>query len=165
MLPSGKITNSPKPILINDVNYSKNIFTKWSIEKLAELGISPFREERFNSKWFRSAGTVDTMDEGGTMVRTHTLVPRHTIDAVKGEMDNQVRSRYIKLIQKATSYEDFYDAVGDSVNKKIWGDYCIDLKNDAKILRDIVDAAGTYEEIIGLKFSFTPAPGETEGPI
>jgi hypothetical protein len=163
---SGKIIASPRPILIGDVNYSRNIFKKWSIEKLAELGISPFREAGFNSQWFRSTGTIDTLDDNGTMVRSHTLVPLHDDNVAKTKRFNQIRSLYVKLKRKATEYEDFYDAIGDSVNKKVWGDYGTALKDDAKLLRDSVDAAETYEEIIYLQFVFTQSPeGSEPGPI
>jgi hypothetical protein len=163
---SGKVIASPRPILIDDVNYSKNIFRKWSIEKLAELGISPFRIEGFNDRWFTSTGTIDVLDDDGTMVRSHTLVPRHDDNAAREKRSNQIRSLYIKLKRKAIEYEDFYDAIGDSVNKKVWGDYGTALKSDAKLLRDSVDAAETYEDIINLSFSFTQSPeGIETGPI
>jgi hypothetical protein len=165
MLASGKIIASPQPILIDGVNYSKNIFRKWTIERLLGLGIRHFQEERFDRRWFKSIGTTDTVQSDEAIIRTHILEPRYADDIARFEMINQVRSQYIALTQKAASHEDFYNVVGDSENKKIWGDYIIALKDDAKLLRDSVNDAGTYEEIINLRFSFTQSPGASEpGP-
>ena len=165
MLPSGKIINSPQPILIDGVNYSKNIFRKWVVEELINLGIRPFREEGFNSKWFQATAVTDTIDEDGTLVRRYTTVPRHTVEVAKGLRTKQVRKAYTQLIHLATDNENFYDAVGDSLAKKKWSDYATLLKNEAKLLKDSVNLAGTYDEIINLKFSFTPSPEEEEdGP-
>ena len=54
--------------------------------------------------------------------------------------------------------EDFYDAVGDSDTKKLWSDYVTALKNDAKGLKDAVNAAGTYDAIVNFEFQWTEAP-------
>ena len=157
ILQSGKIIAQPMPLLLNGVNHSKNIFLKWSIEELATLGISPFREEGFDNRRFRSTGATDTMQDG-TMVRTHTLVDRYSVDDARPVMIDKLKSSYIALMNKAVSNESFYNAIGDSENKKVWSDYVIALKNDAKELRDMIDAVDTCGAILNLQFNFTPSP-------
>jgi len=43
----------------------------------------------------------------------------------------------------------------------IWGTYITDLKNDAKDLKDAVNAAGTYDQIINFDFTWTTPPDAT----
>ena len=76
-LPDGKTIKTPKGVLIGDVNYPADIFYKWSKQELAAIGIKPFREEKYDKKWFRSSGHVD-VDIDGEIVRQHTTVEKYS---------------------------------------------------------------------------------------
>ena len=156
-LPDGKTISTPRGVVIGDVRYSADIFYRWSKQELAAIGIKPFREEQFDSKWYRSSGSSEaTVD--GEIVKTHTTVERYTNQEAQDNQLNVIRDRYIVEVRRANELADFYDASGDNVIKKVWSDYVIALKNDAKDLKDAVDAAGTYDAIINLNFQWTEAP-------
>ena len=156
-LPNGKVTRVPKGIQIGDTNYPASIFRRWSKEELNAVGIYPFREVKFDQKWYKSTGSTDEV-VNGEVVRTHTTTERYTDDEAKDKQTFKVRDAYVSEKRRAVELEDFYDAVGDSVTKKLWSDYITALKNDAKTLKDQVNAAGTYDQIINLEFTWTEAP-------
>lgn len=156
-LPDGKTISSPKGVLIGDTQYSADIFYRWSKEELAAIGIKPYREESFDSKWYKSIGFSET-EIDGEIVKTHTIVPKMTVTDAQETQVTKIKNKYISEFRRSTELADFYDAVGDSDSKKLWDDYCTDLKNDAKSLKDIVDVIGSYDDIVNLDFEWTAAP-------
>ena len=156
-LPDGKTISTPKGVVIDDVQYSADIFYRWSKQELAAIGIKPFREERYDSKWYKSTGSEET-EVNGEIVKSHTVTEKLTEEDAKVIQVDVVKAQYISGKRRATEQEDFYDAVGDNVTKKVWSDYIKALKNDANTLKDAVNAAGTYDEIKDFKFEWTSAP-------
>ena len=155
-LPNGKVTRVPKGVQIGDVKYPASIFRRWSKNELNAIGIYPFREERV-PQWYRTTGSTDNVVDG-EVVRTHTTTKQYTNDKAKEMQVDKVKAIYISENRRALELEDFYDAVGDTVTKKLWSDYVTALKNNAKTLKDQVNAAGTYDQIINLEFTWTEAP-------
>jgi len=72
-LPDGTIISSPRAVTINDIQYPDTIFKNWSLAELNAIGIYPFREEGYDSYYYRSTGHTDTIVDG-EVVRTHTLI-------------------------------------------------------------------------------------------
>jgi len=159
-LPDGKTINSPRDIIINDVQYPAQIFRQWSKAELNAIGIYPFREVRYDQKWYDSTGYSE-VEIDGEIVRTHGTAEKLTNGEAKVLQIDTIKSIYISKKRRATELEDFYDAVGDNVTKNIWGTYITDLKNDAKDLKDAVNAAGTYDQIINFDFTWTTPPDAT----
>ena len=155
-LPNGKVTRVPKGVQIGDVKYPASIFRRWSKDELNAIGIYPFREEKV-PQWYRSTGSTDDIVDG-EVVRTHTTTEQYTNEVAKEMQVDKVKAIYISENRRALELEDFYDAVGDTVTKKLWSDYVTALKNNAKTLKDQVNAAGTYDQIINLEFTWTEAP-------
>jgi hypothetical protein len=156
-LPNGKVQRVPKGIQVGDVKYPASIFRRWSKEELATLGIKPYREVRYDQKWYVSTGSVEE-EIDGDIVKTHTTVEKYTLEQAAESQTLQIRDQYVAEMTRAVSLADFYDAVGDSDTKKVWSDYITALKNDAKSLKDSVNNAGTYDAIINLQFQWTEAP-------
>ena len=156
-LPDGKVISNPKDVVIGDTQYSSQIFRNWSKSELNAIGIHPFREIKYDQIWFRTTGSTDTVEDG-EVVRTHSITEKYTEDSAKDKQTDKVRAQYISENRRARELEDFYDAVSDNVTKKLWSDYITALKNGAKDLKDLVNAAGSYDAIIHFEFSWTPAP-------
>jgi hypothetical protein len=156
-LPDGNIINHPKSVEIDDVKYASDIFRRWSKEELNAIGILLFDEVGYDSVWYISTGFED-VEADGTITRTHTTANRFTDLVAKDNQTILIRSQYIANIGRAVNYGDFYDAVSDSDAKKLWTDWETALKNDAKTLKDQVDAAGSYDEIKNLNFAWTTPP-------
>jgi hypothetical protein len=76
----------------------------------------------------------------------------------KDTQTTKVRNVYLNEAPRAQVMMDFYDAVGDSVTKKLWSDYLTALKTDAKTLKDLVQSTTGYENIKDLQFQWTTAP-------
>lgn len=159
-LPNGKVTRVPKGVQIGDVKYPASIFRRWSKDELNAIGIYPFREEKV-PQWYRSTGSTDDIVDG-EVVRTHTTTEQYTNEVAKEMQVDKVKNSYISSNRRALEQEDFYDAIRDNVTKKLWSDYVIALKQDAKDLKDLVNAAGTYDDIRDLKFEWSDAPDREE---
>lgn len=146
-LPDGKTIQSPKAFTHDGVQHSAQIFLTWSTEELAAIGVQPFREEKYDTKWYKSLGYQDTAIDG-EIVRTHTTIEKFDNAQAAEQKIDTIRKHYMSEMRRANEMADFYDAVGDSDTKKVWTDYASALKTDAKTIKDAVEAAGSYDEII-----------------
>jgi hypothetical protein len=160
-LPDGKVIQSPKALTHDGLQYPAQIFRSWSKEQLAAIGVKPYREVGFDRTWYKSTGSSES-EVDGEIVRTHTTTKKYTNAKARERQVDVIRQSYITQKTMAEQNEDFYDAVGDSVTKKLWSDYITALKNDAKTLKDAVDAAGTYDAIKDLAFQWTSPPNAEE---
>lgn len=52
------IINSPRSITIDGITYPGKIFSAWSHEERAEIGILPYREERVDGRYYWSGNVV-----------------------------------------------------------------------------------------------------------
>jgi hypothetical protein len=136
-LPDGKTISTPKDIVVGDTQYPAQIFYRWSVEELAAIGIKPFREVNFDRKWYKSTGSTE-QEIDGEIVKTHEVAPRMEETEAKDTQTTKVRNVYLNEAPRAQVMMDFYDAVGDSVTKKLWSDYLTALKTDAKTLKDLL---------------------------
>jgi hypothetical protein len=160
-LPNGKTISTPKDITVGDTQYSSGVFRRWSKEELNAIGIFPFREEKFDQKWYRSTGSTDAEVEG-EVVRTHTTTKRMTNAEAKEQQVDGVKAGYMSILPMARLNEEFYGAVGDNEAKKLWSDYISDLGDAAKSLKNAVNAAGSYAAIKDLKFEWPNNPDYIE---
>jgi hypothetical protein len=74
ILPDGTIISSQIPVVIGDTQYSKRIFTRWSLSELNDIGIYTYTENTAN----RICYSVDTHSDiisDGHCHRTHVFVP------------------------------------------------------------------------------------------
>lgn len=87
---SGFVVKSARGLTIEGIQYPRNIFTQWSKEELAELGILPYREVGIDSKYqWQGELTRELLDD--EVVGTYAGIDRD-IDSLKDNMVSQVRS-------------------------------------------------------------------------
>jgi len=86
---SGFVVKSARGLTIEGIQYPRNIFTQWSKEELAELGILPYREICISKYQWQGELTRELLD--GEVVGTYAGIDRD-IDSLKGNMVSQVRS-------------------------------------------------------------------------
>jgi hypothetical protein len=124
MLPSGRIIATPRDVLIDGVNHSREIFRKWSKEELATLGIKPFREQRYHSAYYRSTGSED-LDTDGEIVRIHTLENRYTGAELKTKFIADAKGRLRFMWKKALDELEYLEAfdAGNTIEIDEWTQY------------------------------------------
>jgi hypothetical protein len=87
---SGFVVKSARGLTIDGIQYPRNIFTQWSKEQLAELGILPYREVNIDSK-YQWQGELTRELVADEVIGTYAGVDRD-IDSLKDNMVSQVRS-------------------------------------------------------------------------
>jgi hypothetical protein len=148
-LPNGSTINAPKNIKIGDVNYPKSIFTRWSVEELNAIGIYPFIEKRVNNRFYKSKGHTDSLVDG-TIVRTHETVARVTLDDLKKEALDALRTTlksYIVRIRENVHYLQTFDAE-NTVELQEWDSFTTALKAAHATITAQVTAITGLEEMI-----------------
>ena len=81
----------PKALVINDIQYSKSIFTRaWTDEERKALGIVPYVHEgnRVENMFYTSSESSPAV-EADRVVVTRSQTPRD-VDAIKNTMKNHV---------------------------------------------------------------------------
>ena len=74
-LPDGTIIQQARPVIIAGIHHPAKIFSTWSAEKLAAIGIKPVVEQAFDADAWESTGVVEE-EVDGIIYRTHQLSPR-----------------------------------------------------------------------------------------
>lgn len=158
-LPNGKVTRVPKGIQVEDVKYPASIFRRWSKEELNEIGIFPFREVKFDQKWFQSSGSVDT-EVDGEIIRTHTTKNKFTVKEAKEIRELELKSRFKNEISYWVLESHYYDAVKDTVKKKEVDDFIKAKKDKIEVDRDLLISKTKYEDIKDISYADDPEPPE-----
>lgn len=88
---SGFVVKSTRGLTINGIQYPRNIFTQWSKEELAEIGILPYREVNIDSK-YQWQGQLTRAVVNGEVLGTYAGIDRD-IDTLKSSMLNRINSK------------------------------------------------------------------------
>ena len=101
-LPNGKVINFPRPVKVNDVNHPADIFTKWSPEELAEIGIKEYIEQKIDDRFYKKVDS--TIVESSTLVeKTFTTEPKYTNNVLKQKMNVELKAQLKSLYRMIDS--------------------------------------------------------------
>jgi hypothetical protein len=145
-LPNGKTINHPRDVLVGDTMYPAQIFRRWSKLELSMIGIFPFREESFDSQYYRSTGSED-VEIDGEIVRQHTTTQRYTSQELKKHFGKIIKQNLWFLwitSRDELAYLNVFDNTSPDID--IWVQYGTDLKDAALLIKDDFLALTSYEE-------------------
>jgi hypothetical protein len=157
ILPDGKIVTDRGPKfrpLIGDVHYSRNIFTKWSAERLAELGIYTFVGTLYNSAYYNATAFSDSLVDT-TITRTYVLENKFTSSDLRQRIIRDLKSYMMGYLRHARQQLDYlaeFEPNNDTSNDE-WVEYIAQLKVAAQNIRDGIQAITSYSE--GVEFITT----------
>jgi hypothetical protein len=149
ILPDGKIVTDRGPKfrpLIGDVHYSRNIFTKWSAEKLAELGIYTFVDTVYDRSFYNATSFSDSLVDT-TITRTYVLENKFTGSDLKQRLVKNLKSHMMGCLRHARGQLDYLETF-DSDNSDAyfaWSDYIAALKTAAQDIKAAVQDISSYE--------------------
>ena len=148
-LPNGRTISTPKDVLIDDVNYPANIFRRWSTSKLNELGIYPFREEMYDTKYYKSTERVDTV-VSGEITRNHKIAPKYTVTEIGQQFKLTVQRHIFKLWKNANEELEYLDIFDDTNvdDRVVWQDYKLALKQATSTIKFNVKSLNEYADLI-----------------
>ena len=147
-LPNGSITRFPRDLTVANVNYSKKIFSRWSIAELNAIGVYPFTENRFDDRYYRSTGFTDT-ETDGSIVRTHTSEARISLNDLKKEFAGTMRDmgrQTIKRVQDELFYLNNFEPGAPELAE--WATYRSDYKSAFQTIKAAVVAITEFEDMI-----------------
>lgn len=158
----GKILKNPKPITINNLQYPAQIFTSWTKEELADIGIKEIIINRFNKKWYKATGYAD-QEIDGVIYRTYgPLVPKYTKVEFKQKMYKILKKMYINAIRNVITMIEVYTDLNDATKVAEWTQYRQDLKTKALEIKQAGQAANTVEEFMAIDMTFPASPDEED---
>ena len=97
---NGEIIKTPKAMTVLGLQYNKELFQ--DAEKMAELGIKPYREVTPNSRYFNNAGySIDT--SGDEVVGTYASSGKDT-DILKSNMLKLIKSHLTSKLESTDWY-------------------------------------------------------------
>jgi hypothetical protein len=146
-LPNGKTISHPRDVLIGDTMYPAQIFRRWSKLELGMIGIFPFREERFDSQYYRSTGTTDVEIDGG-IVRQHTTTKKYNGQQLRALFADKIKQN-LRSLWKTSQEEHEYLLMFEPSNQDdidTWMQYKTDLINSAQTIKAAFLALTDYEE-------------------
>jgi len=160
-LPDGKTIATPKDVTIEDVQYPKEIFRKWSIAELNAIGIYPMREESYDKKHYKSLYYADNIVDG-ELVRIHVIAEKYDVPHIVEKKVKENKKTYKQLVKDARAELDYWDAAEDNEQKQVWTTYIKSLRDKAKVLRAEINAIETYEDIIKVQVDWGVRPDAEE---
>ena len=131
-----RIIKTPVEITIGDVTYPKQIFTKWSKDELAELGITPYEPEATpDQRYYWDNGTAKDIEQ------------------LKANMVSKVRDTCASLCSKYDWMNHRENDGGQAVAQEI-KDYRNALRAESNSKELLIDVITTIDEVI--LFEATP---------
>ena len=114
---NGEIIKTPKTMTIGDLQYGKELFQ--DAEKMAELGIKPYRSVTPDSRYFNNGGySVD--ESGDEVVGTYAQIGKDTDDltkqmlsSIKSQLTNRLASTDWYYLRKLRTGTDVPDDIQD----------------------------------------------------
>jgi len=101
-LPDGKVLSNPRQVKIGDTNYPARIFSLWSTEELANIGIKQYSEQKFDRRYFRAVSYG--VDETATTYRKTCVVePKFTRATLLQNLNVIVKATLISLYMRKKS--------------------------------------------------------------
>lgn len=161
---SGRVIKYPTAVVLNGVHYPATIFTRWSREQLAAIGIYPFRDQQFNKDRYHATSPTDLLVEG-VIYRTYVLLERSDYldnlkiaqyHGIKSAMDKELSEGFTAVVD-GISYH--MDATEDHIQRLKNGIDAAELSSQTTmVVRDYnnVDhpvTTGTAIEILKQVFS------------
>ncbi len=147
-LPNGSIINAPRNIRVDDVNYPKTIFTKWSVPELNAIGIYPFSEKRVDTRYYKSTGFTDNVIDGA-IIREHTTTPRYTLNQLKKTFGDEMRQHGKSAVNRLREEIRYFDEIyPNDPERDEWVAYAAALKTGLLAIRDEVIAIDDYEVLV-----------------
>jgi len=92
------IINSPRSITIDGITYPGKIFSAWSHEERAEIGILPYREEHVDNRYYWT-GNVAYEVLGTEVVGTFDEIARDVAPLVEG-MISETRTHAASILSR-----------------------------------------------------------------
>jgi hypothetical protein len=150
-LPDGRVISRPRGITVDDVNHPPQIFTAWSNEELAEIGIHPYREETYDRKYYKSTMSHE-VEENGTLVRKHVTEPKFTGAELRTVFIRQVKQQVKTMWVKAAGELEYLNTFDPTNQTEIfaWMQYKTDLANAVQAARTQMQGITNYDD--GVEF-------------
>jgi len=148
ILPNQRVISQPKPITIDGVQHPASIFYNWSIDELAFIGIKPYREDKYDGRFYQSISTfVEEID--GVVYRRHTLEEKYTVAQIKTRLADLVTDELKTLFYQAKNEIDFLSEFdSDSSMIPTLSQYKEDLKAARQTIKNEVQGITDYAELI-----------------
>lgn len=148
ILPDQKLLKFPKSIVIDGIRHPKSIFTRWSKEKLAAIGIKPFIEDGINDRFYKRASTY-TEEIDGVVYKRWEVVERYTVEELKIRFNKKVVEQLKDLHLRAKSEVEFLSEF-DPFNVMIGtlNRYMADLKTAYRMIRAEARTITDYSYLI-----------------
>ena len=147
-LPSGKIILSPKRVTIGDTQYSRGIFTKWSTENLAAIGIHQFDEIKYDESFYTSLGYTDTLGNDGVVTRSHDITPKFTLPQIKKHIRAKAKGAIRNLWLDAKFTKDYLDDMEGGAGSLELEIFITTLKEAAVSIKSDIDSITAYADAV-----------------
>lgn len=145
-LPDGTIISSPRAITINGVQYPDTIFKNWTLSELNAVGIYPFREEGYDSYFYRSTGHTDTIVDG-EVVRTHTLVDSMSLLELQNLVVEDIKTTANSLLAPTDWYVIRNSEVAGTIPSEV-STYRASVRTASNDIETAVSGYTTYAELV-----------------
>ena len=148
ILPNKKVVNFPRPVKINDVNHPAGIFTRWSPEELATIGIKEYKEQKVDDRFYRK-GIVTAIETPTSIEKMYTVIPKYTNNVLKKQMNVKVKDELKLMFLNAKKEMDFlkeFEPTSEAIADLMI--YQADLKSAYVDIRLAVLAIDDYDELV-----------------
>ena len=144
---NGTVIDRPTYMLIDNVRYPYTIFTKWSPEELASLGIYPFRDDGYDKGYYTTLSHTDVLIDG-MVVRSHTTSERYSNLELRQRIIDTVKRKVIRLYMNAKSELEYLNEFDSSntTSATNWFNYIVLLKSARDAIKLDMQDISSYAE-------------------
>ena len=144
------VVKSPRGLTLNGITYPRKIFTHWNTTELAAIGITPYRENIVNDRYYISGAlTIDS--SGPEAVGTVATIDRDVAE-LKKQMKRDINA-HTAAVLLLSDWMHIREGDGGTAMHADWKTYRAAVRTtsntkDAEVdaLADTIAACKTYEE-------------------
>lgn len=108
------VIRRPRAITIDGVNHPPEIFTEWSRLELASIGIRPFVDNTFDSRYYDATSVTD-VEVDGIVNRNYGTIQRYTLQELRDLKIAKIKEAAYSLLRPTDWYVVRNSETGDSI--------------------------------------------------
>jgi hypothetical protein len=150
------VIKRPTAITIDGVNHPSDIFTEWSKEELASVGIKPFTETTVDLQYYDVTSVVD-IETDGVVTRNYGTKHKYTIEQLRIIKMNSVNEAAYSLLQPTDWYIVRNTETGDTIPTAVT-DRRAEIRQISNTAESYINSETDYQTLINYQVDWNESP-------
>ena len=150
------VIKRPRAITIDSVNHPAEIFTEWSKEELASIGIKTFAENSYNAQYYDATSVYD-VEYDGVVTRNYGTKQKYTIEELRQIKMNEINEAAYSLLQPTDWYIVRNTEIGGTIPTEV-SDRRAEIRQISNDAETYINSETDYQTLIDYQVDWNESP-------